>query len=275
MMTTDYKPKAGDTGTFYPAQYANSAQAPARGKITRTWTDTCVNVECDNGLLPTSVLVVDPEKKPENLTGYYFVPDALVHQVAACQGTNCGTTVGCHSRECIIETGKVQGWTPTAEELAATKNPVREVYFFPDFLDFGRMQINSRGGALVKGMPWSFEINGRAVTHESDTCYIIADGSPHGLKFRKGEMLIFNLEDGSVSVEPVVPDQQDGPATLAEDFAAVVNRHSAENASGTPDYILGQYLADCLETWNKTRQALNKHYGDGKASPLIPRTRAG
>ncbi len=36
-----------------------------------------------------------------------------------CAGRNCGTTDGKHSRECIEEAAACQGWTPTAEELAA------------------------------------------------------------------------------------------------------------------------------------------------------------
>ena len=42
---------------------------------------------------------------------------------------------------------------------------------------------------------------------------------------------------------------------LARDLAAVLNRHSAENQSGTPDWILADYLIGCLDAWNAaTRQ---------------------
>lgn len=45
------------------------------------------------------------------------------------------------------------------------------------------------GANVVNGMPWSWKINGKPITHENDKCYIIdtVDGSK---KFYKGEFLI-------------------------------------------------------------------------------------
>jgi len=34
------------------------------------------------------------------------------------------------------------------------------------------------------------------------------------------------------------------------DIAAVLNKHSVENDSDTPDFILAGYLVKCLEAWN-------------------------
>ena len=36
---------------------------------------------------------------------------------------------------------------------------------------------------------------------------------------------------------------------LVRDLAAVLNRHSVENASDTPDFILAEYLVACLEAF--------------------------
>jgi len=41
-------------------------------------------------------------------------------------------------------------------------------------------------------------------------------------------------------VEPVRPN------TLLEDLQHLINRHSRENASDTPDYVLAEYLLNCL-----------------------------
>lgn len=41
-------------------------------------------------------------------------------------------------------------------------------------------------------------------------------------------------------------------SALAKELAEVLNRHSAECKSDTPDYILAQYLEECLENYNKT-----------------------
>lgn len=37
---------------------------------------------------------------------------------------------------------------------------------------------------------------------------------------------------------------------LVAEFAAVINRNSAENDSNTPDFVLAEYLVNCLESFN-------------------------
>lgn len=58
--------------------------------------------------------------------------------------------------------------------------------------------------------------------------------------------------------------------TLAEEIAVVLNRHSAENGSDTPDFILAQYLLGCLATFNKAVLARSAWYGSHQ-TPLGPR----
>jgi hypothetical protein len=41
----------------------------------------------------------------------------------------------------------------------------------------------------------------------------------------------------------------------------VINRHSMENGSDTPDFILAQYLSDCLETFDKALVRRERWYG--------------
>ncbi len=50
-------------------------------------------------------------------------------------------------------------------------------------------------------------------------------------------------------------------ATLEQDLAGVLNRHSVENDSNTPDFILAQYLLGCLAVWNVGVQRREKWYG--------------
>ncbi len=50
-------------------------------------------------------------------------------------------------------------------------------------------------------------------------------------------------------------------ATLEEDLADVLNRHSQENVSNTPDFILAQYLLGCLAAWNKAVERRMIWYG--------------
>jgi hypothetical protein len=41
------------------------------------------------------------------------------------------------------------------------------------------------------------------------------------------------------------------PRTLAQDLAEALDRHSAESASGTPDFVLAEYLIDCLAAFDR------------------------
>ena len=43
----------------------------------------------------------------------------------------------------------------------------------------------------------------------------------------------------------------------------IINKHSMESGSDTPDFILVDYLCDCLEAFNKTTQLREKWYGRG------------
>ena len=39
--------------------------------------------------------------------------------------------------------------------------------------------------------------------------------------------------------------------TFFQELEALINRHSLESPSNTPDFILSQYLMACLATWNQ------------------------
>jgi hypothetical protein len=51
------------------------------------------------------------------------------------------------------------------------------------------------------------------------------------------------------------------PQGFTEELADLLNRHSMENASGTPDFILARYLTDCLLAWNRSMQEREAWYG--------------
>ena len=48
---------------------------------------------------------------------------------------------------------------------------------------------------------------------------------------------------------------------LRGDIATIINKHSAENASGTPDYILANYLILCLDAFDVTTQQRETWHG--------------
>ena len=52
----------------------------------------------------------------------------------------------------------------------------------------------------------------------------------------------------------------DAPDFISE-IRDIINRHSMENGSNTPDFILAQYLTNCLRAWNTATTAREKWYG--------------
>lgn len=45
------------------------------------------------------------------------------------------------------------------------------------------------------------------------------------------------------------------------DLEILINNYSKENGSDTPDFILAEYLTDCLSTFDKTMQKREEWYG--------------
>jgi hypothetical protein len=48
---------------------------------------------------------------------------------------------------------------------------------------------------------------------------------------------------------------------LEQEIEQAINRHSAENYSNTPDFILAQYLMACLAAFNAAVQRREKWWG--------------
>jgi hypothetical protein len=46
-----------------------------------------------------------------------------------------------------------------------------------------------------------------------------------------------------------------------KELESLLNRYSRENASNTPDFILAEYLVNCLESWNQATIHREKWYG--------------
>lgn len=63
----------------------------------------------------------------------------------------------------------------------------------------------------------------------------------------------------------VVHEKED---TFRSELTDLINRHSMENGSNTPDFLLAEYLIDCLAVWDKHVSAREKWYGRGPV-PVI------
>lgn len=59
--------------------------------------------------------------------------------------------------------------------------------------------------------------------------------------------------------------------SLYKDIQSAINKHSVERLSDTPDFILAQYLKDCLDAWNRATRAREKWSGrERKAITFLP-----
>lgn len=55
-----------------------------------------------------------------------------------------------------------------------------------------------------------------------------------------------------------------------KELTALINSHSMENDSDTPDFILAKYMWNALENFNQTVNAREKHYGRAPRGYKIP-----
>jgi hypothetical protein len=69
------------------------------------------------------------------------------------------------------------------------KPVVIEAMTFDEMVQYGR----DNGGNIVAGRPWSFKVNGHAISHENDECYIITtlEGTHH---MTPKDMLIIGIK---------------------------------------------------------------------------------
>jgi hypothetical protein len=54
---------------------------------------------------------------------------------------------------------------------------------------------------------------------------------------------------------------------FSKELAQLINKYSLENGSDTPDYILADYLVDCLQAFNRTLIIREHWYGRGHKKP--------
>ena len=54
----------------------------------------------------------------------------------------------------------------------------------------------------------------------------------------------------------------DNFADFERDLCSLINKYSMENGSDTPDFILSEYLTNCLRSWNTCMQLRAGWRGD-------------
>jgi hypothetical protein len=58
-----------------------------------------------------------------------------------------------------------------------------------------------------------------------------------------------------------LPSVDDKPKTFQQELAGLINRHSLENVSNTPDFVLAQFMDKCLKAFNTASYAREAWYG--------------
>ncbi len=62
-------------------------------------------------------------------------------------------------------------------------------------------------------------------------------------------------------------------SNLRKDIEQAINSNSAENGSDTPDFILAEYLTDCLAAYDRAVTARERWYGRHPV-PVFPQPEA-
>jgi len=66
-----------------------------------------------------------------------------------------------------------------------------------------------------------------------------------------------------------LPPKNDGD-NFMDELRTLINKYSKENSSDTPDYILAEYLNDCLAAWDKAIGARRNWYSEGSEHEAQP-----
>lgn len=61
----------------------------------------------------------------------------------------------------------------------------------------------------------------------------------------------------------------DNHPSFRQELATAINRCSMENGSDTPDFILAQYLIDCLKAFDYAQAARNAYYSNREQREAI------
>ena len=65
-------------------------------------------------------------------------------------------------------------------------------------------------------------------------------------------------------------EMQNRRGEFAKELESLINRHCQENESDTPDFILANYLRDCLSAFNEATNRRERWYGrEKKIAPFL------
>ena len=76
------------------------------------------------------------------------------------------------------------------------------------------------------------------------------------------ETMIKDKQEDEKVEEPVCEEVDNSPQTFEEDLRKLINSHSVENRSGTPDFILATYILDCLDAFGRAAKRRDQWFGN-------------
>lgn len=110
-------------------------------------------------------------------------------------------------------------------------------------------------------------IKGKTILHNTATDYVFLAGDVDEktqLSAKSHEHIKPIGELSTAINEPYNPypqiEERDGN-TFIKELEILINRYSKENGSNTPDFILANYLNDCLDTFGKAVMRRSEWYG--------------
>lgn len=77
-----------------------------------------------------------------------------------------------------------------------------------------------------------------------------------------------NAMEGPSPAPPVQAPPRENSDFVGE-LAALLNRHSKENDSDTPDFVLANHLLQCLEAWNRSVGARERWWERGQKEQVL------
>src|SRR5271170_1199706 len=78
----------------------------------------------------------------------------------------------------------------------------------------------------------------------------------------EGHRFRLHLENEACAKQGCVPASEgEGPTEFEKELAALINKHSLENGSNTPDFMLAAFLRGSLDTYNQICQWRDKWFG--------------
>lgn len=87
-----------------------------------------------------------------------------------------------------------------------------------------------------------------------------------GNLFTRGKFVneVLPTEEMEASIACILAHEDSAPhevSSFGKELESLINRHSIENGSNTPDFILAEYLQQCLSAWNSAVASRENWYG--------------